>query len=705
MSDPQPFIDDAIRRVALPDDLRARLSPASLFADDELDRLLARVPVPPGLHESIRSSVGAQPTRFQNGALDLSRFSGSEASRAGSPLSPVPAVYRRSSVTSAARDLLSVLAALGLVVMLAVAGMRVSQHLEGPARDSRAVTRLDFTEAVQTTAVDWPLRLDIPDGPWGAAEHEGTSPPSHSVAALRDAELERPPTNAGTHDGVRPEAPRRPSSVTVVRGAAGSPDLASGLHAPPFMTTVDVPEVAHRPVPRVQGYDLAFEMSTGEQPFVDPSAHVALAVDRPPLSVGSDGFERLTAAHDSRRDPLRVEDILAAVSPPPSDAPGPQRINLHLHEVRGLRSLGDRRTVLLEVAATAGPPKRPSQPVHVTLVLDQAAAGEPSVWRRICRALAGLAGHMNAEDRVNVVLCGQRPRLILQAAGPRALSTLATDLEWQPAAVASDLESGLRMAPLADRVIVLAHASSLDGRGHRLGQALAEWQTALAAVGGDSLACRPAGGTRFIILDPAAPMDAEPGEPTFGRTASDTVSIRRALMRQVTGHDTLVARACHLEVRFDPRKVALYRLIGHRQSAVESLAEASDRGTDLHAGETVRAVYEIVPQSATAGPGLAAAALTWSGPHGGRQRLEARPNPSADDLGDGLPSPHGCELLLATGVGELASGSAHLRRRPALAATVDQLIDAWRRRGDVTALGDALARSHARPVRVTRTTW
>jgi hypothetical protein len=142
--------------------------------------------------------------------------------------------------------------------------------------------------------------------------------------------------------------------------------------------------------------------------------------------------------------------------------------------------------------------------------------------------------------------------------------------------------------------------------------------------------------------------------------------------------------------------VARYRLIGHHQSAVESLASASPRGTDLHAGETVRVVYELVPRSLSAGPGHASAVLSWIAPRSGPQRLSAGPSRSADDLGEGLPSPHGCEVLLATGLGELASGSAHVSRRPALVATIDEIISAWKGRGDMTAVGDALSRSHDR---------
>jgi hypothetical protein len=54
-----------------------------------------------------------------------------------------------------------------------------------------------------------------------------------------------------------------------------------------------------------------------------------------------------------------------------------------------------------------------------------------------------------------------------------------------------------------------------------------------------------------------------------------------------------------------------------------------------------------------------------------------------------LPSPRGCELLLAVGLGEFAAESVHLGPRVGGPALAD-LVKAWRRRGNVTTWGDVL---------------
>lgn len=206
------------------------------------------------------------------------------------------------------------------------------------------------------------------------------------------------------------------------------------------------------------------------------------------------------------------------------------------------------------------------------------------------------------------------------------------------------------------------------------------------ATDGDPPAGMPGGGCRFIVIDPSAP--AGPDGPTFGRTALDATAIRRDLIRQVTGHDTLVARQCRLEVRFDPAAVARYRLVGHRQTAVDSLAPGLPPALDLHVGETARAVYEVVPRQPGVG-GLATASLTWRSLDGGDATLESADHDSGD-RGSSLPSPHGCEILLATGIGEVIADSPHLQRPRTLLADLQAIAAEWRQRGDATPFGSVL---------------
>jgi hypothetical protein len=244
------------------------------------------------------------------------------------------------------------------------------------------------------------------------------------------------------------------------------------------------------------------------------------------------------------------------------------------------------------------------------------------------------------------------------------------------------------------RTVVVAHSVTLDRGRAAVRRALAGWHHALAVAGGDPLADVPDSGCRFLIIDPTAPGPAGEDEPTFGRTGLDATAIRRDLIRQVTGRDTLAARQCRLEVRFDPAQVARYRIVGHRQTAVESLADEPAAAIDLHVGETLRVVYEIIPRGN--GPAsLATASLTWRTPDGSSERLEAADSVSDDRVAE-LPSPHGCTLLLATGLAELAAGSPHLPRPRSLLPQLEDVAGRWQARGDLTPLGAMLIEMLAR---------
>jgi hypothetical protein len=243
----------------------------------------------------------------------------------------------------------------------------------------------------------------------------------------------------------------------------------------------------------------------------------------------------------------------------------------------------------------------------------------------------------------------------------------------------------------------LAERTTIDALEANVGFAAGS-NRGLALADGEPLAGAAAAGPRFVILDPATP--APDAGPTFGRTSPDAVAIRRELARQIIVADTLVARQCRLEVRFDRGRVAAYRLVGHRQSVVESLAGDEPAEIDLHVGETVRAVYEVVPRD-PAGLGLATASVSWRAADGSVIQLDAADRDAADRQA-ALPSPHGCELLLAATLGELAAGSVHVVQPRGTLSALAAVADRWRARGDLTPFGDALAQEIDRRVPGTR---
>lgn len=669
-------IDEALRNVPLPPGLAEHVAPEALFDDAALDRILGRVALPDGLADRVRAAVF---TPAAGRGIDLERAAGS-LRPAEKPPAPRPRgrLGRWSlSVAQSAASIAVSLAALGGLVL----------------------TGFEFARWVEPTTPQRPLVLaPQPPSPGappretaiGMAAHESspaleTADPLAVVSAPVVADND--PLAVAEPDGFTATPP-------VVRGAAVGA-AAGALPAGTVMRTVPLPRAeSRRSVPRIAGFDMAFEMTHGEPPFVDPRTAAALQVDRPPLSIRTDAFEALVAAADRKPRPgfaasLRTEEILAALPAPPpgSAATEPQ---VMIHAVRSLRGRPESR--LVEVCVTAPPLARDSTPaVDAMLALDRHTGSEPLLWARVCRAVAAVADQMRDGDRITVVVGGREPRLAGSRLDAAGLRRLAAALALEPGDDATEFDATMRFAAQeagrgpARPLIVVASSESVDRARGPGRAAVSAWREALAADG-------PAAGrhaaVRFVLVDPTEPTVREPLEPGFGRTPADTVAIRRAVLEQVFAMPTLMARQCRLQVAFDPQAVAAYRLVGHRQSAMESVAGGDPPATDLHAGEVTRVVYELVPRAMQ--DAAVKATLSCRPVHVDGERTFTAVLPLRPVTTGPLPPARDCELLLAVAVGELATASPHAGPRGVASQAAATLAAAWRSRGDVTPYGTAL---------------
>lgn len=662
-------IDAGLRDVPVPDGIADRLAPEALFDDAAVDRLLARVAVPAGIGERIRAGVFASgPGR----GVDLDRAAGILPAAAPQRA----AADRRGRWAAAAPAVAISLAALAAVaVLVAESGRRLDP---GGLRPPVVLTPNGGPDApgpaevtIGMLADDTPPTVESPA-------------PSPAFATLDDDPVDElmvaPPDD-------RSPAPRQPPTVRgAAVGAVAGPQAASG-----GMRIVGPPGgESRRTVPRAAGFDLAFEMAHGEPPFVDPAT--GLAVDRPPLAIRTDSFDALV--HNVGRRPrsalaadLRTEDVLASLpGAGRARAAGPQ---LSIHAVRSLRK--EPASFLVEACVVAPAlDRRAGDRIDAVLVLDRYVGSEPLLWPRMCLAMEAVAAQMRDGDLVTVVVGGGRPRVAGSRLDATALRRLAAALAAERADERSDFDATMRAASLeaggtGRPLVVVANVESVDRAQAEGRAAVNAWREALVRAGpeGDRSAA-----VRFVLVDPAEPAHREPSEPGFGRTPAETRAVTRAVVERVFGVPTVTLRQCRLEVAFDPRAVAAYRLIGHRQSAMESLATTTPAAIDLHAGEAARAVYEVVPRSSAGTALVATLSCRPVGVDG--ERIVTATLPVREVEAGPLPSPRGCELLLAAALGELASGSAHAGPRGALLQAVADLASAWRDRGDVTALGDAV---------------
>jgi hypothetical protein len=754
------LLDARMRDVPVPAGIADRVASEALFDDAAIDRLLVRVALPPGLQDRIRQVTDAMRA---GGPLPLphatqpSRQAGPSGHRGG-----LPASFRRwMRLWPAAMDLLAdagaVAAALSIVALMFFAGTELSRRLAAPPTlvQPRGAVRGTVAERPGSAGGNSRVQRAQPHAD-NAAESAGAAPSGTDIAGgLRSpADVAAPVTDAATRvPHVHALGPKVPATDLEVRAAPAAPVVAGGDRGAVAagMRTVLLPPVG-RQVPRVTGYDIAFEMAHGESPFVDPSVAAKLAVDRPPLSLRTDSFDSL--CESARRDgdrpigrrprrggmpSVRTEDILAALPAPPEDGgwsgAGP---GLSLNAVRSLRPAPG--SMLVEVCATAPPlesggTEAQSAPLDVMLVLDQSAGPFASLsWQWLCRGLGRVIGQMRRADRVSLVICGERPRLVALRADAATLATLLPELMREPVATSADFDAAFRLVAAVGRregrphrIVAAAHTDTLERCRKEARAALSAWQAELAAA--TTSPAVPT--TAFVLIDPQESLSAggslsRTRPLTAGTVAADPAAVGRGLMEQVFGRPTLAATGCRLEVAFDPGRVGSYRIVGHRQTAADALASVDPRGIDLHAGETVRVVYEVVSRpvgevvsrpvgevvSRPVGevvsrpgvngpflPGVVTASLAWTpagagpdGPHPEQmvRKVLADATTTSADLRVGLPSPHGCELLLAVALGELTSASVHAEPWRQSAAGIAALASRWRARGDVTPIGAQL---------------
>lgn len=683
-------LDDRLRGVPLPDGLAQRLGVEALFADDALDTLLRRVVAPANLVDSVRAAALA--SRPQ-GAIDLERIAGPRAQPArgiGSRL--------RMGIAASLRDVLAVAAALGLVAVIVAGSGELSRQLAAPDRG------IDPARPAPLPAVAQAPNAVVEERLPAAAVTSDTVPSASAPPAVATAPE---PATADPAPGefavaVAPPEPAAPPDprLDVVRGAVvGVAAVDAGVLQPPAaVRDLEIPGESRRPVPRVRQFDIGFEMTHGEQPFVDPGAAPELASAAPPLSLETGSFDRLLFGVEVARPALpRAEHVLAALPArrPAASVATPRTaagIRVDVHAVPSLRTT-PRPTTLVEVEVSAVASRGGRGPVTATVALDRAQGSDPLVWRWICRGLAAVAAEMLPDDRVTVLVGGGLPRVVVDAGDAESIATVAAQLERLAPTAGSDLDALVRAAASGGArpgapLVVVAHASAADHGREEVRAALSSWRAALAECsGGADLPCDRAA-TRFVLVDAEVPAEPPTRQPSFGRTPADPMAIRRAMLQQVFCRDTLVASQCRLEVAFDPRQVAAYRLVGHRQSAFESLGTAGPAAIDLHRGETARAVYEIVPRGSLATGGVTATVRWHDARDGAERRVAARLHGGRKDTASAAADPHDLELQLAVAVGDAIARSPYAEPRGL--ATAAAALARLRARGDLTDFGTRL---------------
>lgn len=500
-----------------------------------------------------------------------------------------------------------------------------------PGEPSRSPAVLPRGEVVRGEAqLQWgsPARAESP----GRAKTGPGQSPVRSGARASGEPAPGPRTAAG--GGAGPIAPAVPS--------AGARDSAVGAPVPTPARRESPPDGAGSarrpgetaralPSPLPQAAPRRAEArATQEFPFQSAATNPRSSF---PLKPGDDSYPEVGRSLKEGRlpspDTVRLEELLNHFSYDQPAPAGADALSAHV-EVADSPWNPDQRLVKIGLQArTNAPSRRPPANLVALVGLRPGSAARLS-WAQ--RSLQALVDRLDSRDSLALLVDGPRGRVILpptSGADREGLARGVAALRPEGAPVGLD---GLRKA------YALAAQHNVSGGINRVlwildGEFSAEPGTREALAG--LIREQTEWGVLLSVLGlgsqegPTVPGRPWMPTPAGGAYASATnpAEAREALQRQLQPAPKPVAEEVAVEVHFNPDRVDRWRLIGQesRDPAPDSVDPGDRPGVRLDSGESVTALYEIVParpEGRSAEGGAAGSATRTAGSPGELLHLE-----------------------------------------------------------------------------------
>ncbi len=639
MSDqgPDNWISAELRRVPLPEGLLERLRAIARESDDELDACLRDVPVPAGLVGRLKQVVDDDRLDRQvadvpvpaglldelrllpeNESLDaeIRRVPAPMPARVMKTLTDVPLRtlrWRRIWHLATAASLLLTISFSYFLTMLGL----IADAYRPPEEDVLAIVFGDDYDLL-ALAPAVPVVFDLPDEP-PAGPLEQEREPSVELIAMRPADT--PTVLEQIWDPL--------TSMADVQLTAWKP-LGSPHRADDELPELQfVPELRSGGLvpPLGRGYDRRFLYRHGVHPVVSPSAGDGVAVQIVPLTAVTDSYDRservVAQGNMPEADDIRAEEFLAAME---YDLPLPSAGQLAIRTAAGPSVFGGQGAQLLQVAVQAGrPAHRVTQPTYVTVLADVSASmrwgGRLDDTRR---ALRRFVGHLEKDDRLSLLRFNETAYVDKEYKGPEQADELLTAIDWMRPRGGTNIGAGLQMAAsvalryptqngAAPKLVVVS-----DGVSGLSEDQVVEIEGFIGRLSGQGL--------QLTVIDLS---DGDTQHPLLTRLslaaggsilkAQSTEEIQWALVETLTGSSSVVASDAVLEVNFNPRTVAAYRLVGHAPALAGLMPQGAE--TPLRCRQAATALFELWLRS-DADDDVAMAEVTWRDPVSGESRKQ-----------------------------------------------------------------------------------
>jgi Ca-activated chloride channel family protein len=629
-------LDEQIGAVELPDGLLARLA---LIPDDEpLDRRINEVPLPAGLLASLAQIP-------DDDLLD-------EAIRSvpvpGTLVPSTAAAVRRSATIGTLRQWSVAAAALiavgvGYLAMLDqfsgiidnggtnVAGLPENADEGAEPFDDEVFDLPAGVSPRSAAGRDLLADVDL----WGP-DADAANAPMNPIIADVDRELRRP-----TAFDIAASWPALDDPRGALQGAAPH-----SLDLPPLEAARPVAPQGVAP-PSTPQFDRVALARTGVHPFVNPSAHPLLESSAAPLVRSTASFDalrwRLHEEHVARQSPrhradaqdvlssasvrVRTEEFLAAMR---YDFPPPTASALAIRTSAGPSPFAASNVRLLQIGVQSKTLAASSRsPVDLTIAVDVSSRmGADGRLEIVRHALVDMLDRLRAEDRVTLVASGIAENVLAQRVSPsnpilrRAISRLAVDPQTTLPSVIARAAAMARSPSAADaessvrrQMIVFADAPTYLTPAQR-----SESRRALTSATGDGIAVAMVDLSQGAVADSDLAGLADAADAEFDLVSS-TAGASRALDKALFARSTAVANDVDLSVRFNPRSVASYRLVGHESMLGLPTAPAK---ISLRSGESAAVLFEVVLRDDGTND-VGVAELEWIDPESGAKHVLTQP--------------------------------------------------------------------------------
>jgi len=296
-------------------------------------------------------------------------------------------------------------------------------------------------------------------------------------------------------------------------------------------------------------------------------------------------------------------------------------------EVAGAPWAPDHRLLRIGIRGASVPPWE-MKPCNLVFLIDTSGSmDEPDRLPLLLKAFRLLVEQLRAEDRVAIVVYAGSAGMPLPSTSGADKARILAALDQLEADGSTAGAEGIALAyEVAKKNFIEGGVNRVilatDGDFNVGVSSVEELQKLIEEKRKDDIELSVIGVGEGNRKDATMETLADKGNGNYAYVDS-LLEARKVFVDQIGGTLVTIAKDVKLQIEFDPRQVASYRLIGYENRLLEDKDfddDAKDAG-ELGSGHTVTALYELVPAAGASHGAIATLKLRYKPPHAWLSRL------------------------------------------------------------------------------------